>query len=43
MTAWLIDKSALTRLGASVEAQEWVTRINRGLVAISTVTLLTFI
>ena len=40
MTAWLIDKSALTRLGASVEAQEWVTRINRGLVAISTVTLL---
>ena len=40
MTAWLIDKSALTRIGASVEAQEWVTRINRGLVAISTVTLL---
>lgn len=40
MSAWLIDKSALVRLGASVNAGEWATRIDRGLVRISTVTRL---
>jgi len=39
-TSWLIDKSALVRLGSSVDAEEWAQRIERGLVAISTVTLL---
>jgi hypothetical protein len=38
--SWLIDKSALVRLGSSVDAEEWAARIERGLVAISTVTLL---
>jgi predicted nucleic acid-binding protein len=38
VTNWLIDKSALTRIdGAS---DEWLSRIQRGLVRISTVTLL---
>ena len=40
MTTWLIDKSALVRLGRSTEAPEWASRIQRGLVRISTVTLL---
>ncbi len=39
-TSWLIDKSALVRLGSSPDAEEWANRIERGLVAISTVTLL---
>ena len=39
-TSWLVDKSALVRLGSSPDAEEWATRIERGLVAISTVTLL---
>lgn len=39
-TSWLIDKSALVRLGRSVDADEWANRIDRGLVAISTVTRL---
>jgi predicted nucleic acid-binding protein len=39
-TEWLIDKSALVRLGGSVEAEEWAARIERGLVRITTVTLL---
>lgn len=39
-TSWLIDKSALVRLGSSSDAEEWANRIERGLVAISTVTLL---
>jgi len=39
-TSWLIDKSALVRLGSSVDAEEWAQRIERGLVAISTVTVL---
>jgi hypothetical protein len=38
LTNWLIDKSALTRL--STVSDEWVSRIQRGLVRISTVTLL---
>jgi len=37
---WLIDKSALGRLGSSAQAGEWALRIERGLVRISTVTLL---
>lgn len=37
---WLIDKSALVRLGASPEAAAWADRIQRGLVRIATVTLL---
>lgn len=37
---WLIDKSALVRLGASADAEAWAQRIERGLVRIATVTLL---
>lgn len=37
---WLIDKSALVRLGASADAAVWAERIQRGLVRITTVTLL---
>lgn len=40
MTTWLIDKSALVRLAASVDAEQWADRIGRGLVCITTVTLL---
>lgn len=40
LTSWLIDKSALVRLAASSDAQEWVGRIERGLVRITTVTRL---
>ncbi|HPV81159.1 MAG TPA: PIN domain nuclease [Dermatophilaceae bacterium] len=39
-TSWLIDKSALVRLGWSPDAEEWANRVERGLVAISSVTLL---
>ena len=39
-TTWLIDKSALVRLGSSPDAEQWANRVERGLVAISTVTLL---
>lgn len=39
-TEWLIDKSALTRLGASANAAAWAERIQRGIVRIATVTLL---
>ena len=38
VTNWLIDKSALLRL--DVAGDEWLSRIQRGLVRISTVTLL---
>jgi predicted nucleic acid-binding protein len=37
---WLIDKSALVRLGSSPQRQEWRQRIERGLVHVTTVTLL---
>lgn len=37
---WLIDKSALVRLGASEQAMEWAERTQRGVVRIATVTLL---
>jgi predicted nucleic acid-binding protein len=38
VTNWLIDKSALHRINAA--SDEWLSRIQRGLVRISTVTLL---
>jgi hypothetical protein len=37
---WLIDKSAVVRLGASRDIDTWARRIDRGLVRIATVTLL---
>lgn len=40
MTSWLIDKSALVRLAHSPDAAIWASRIQRGLVRISTVTRL---
>ena len=40
MTVWLIDKSALVRLARSPDADEWASRIQRGLVRVSTVTRL---
>jgi len=40
VTTWLIDKSALVRLADSPDAAEWVGRIERGLVRITTVTRL---
>ena len=40
LTNWLIDKSALVRLATSRDAAEWASRIERGLVRISTVTRL---
>jgi predicted nucleic acid-binding protein len=39
-TRWLLDKSAFTRLPESPDAQLWVDRIRRGLVLITTPTLL---
>jgi predicted nucleic acid-binding protein len=38
VTNWLIDKSALNRINAA--SDEWLSRIQRGLVRISTITLL---
>jgi len=40
VSAWLIDKSALVRVAASADAEDWAGRIERGLVRISTVTRL---
>ncbi len=40
MTTWLIDKSAIARLHLAPNAVEWASRIERGLVRISTVTRL---
>lgn len=40
MSGWLVDKSALSRLGSSSDRNSWSNRIERGLVRISTVTLL---
>lgn len=37
---WLIDKSALVRLGRSSHTDAWADRIERGLVRVTTVTLL---
>jgi predicted nucleic acid-binding protein len=40
LTSWLIDKSALVRLSGSEDAEEWADRIGRGLVRITSMTLL---
>jgi len=40
VTDWLIDKSAISRLHLATNATEWASRIERGLVRISTVTRL---
>jgi predicted nucleic acid-binding protein len=40
VTIWLIDKSAIARLHLASDAVEWASRIERGLVRISTVTRL---
>jgi len=40
VSAWLIDKSAISRLHLDPHATEWASRIERGLVRICTVTLL---
>lgn len=40
MTDWLIDKSALVRLAASVQVDDWSARIERGVVRISSLTRL---
>lgn len=40
VTEWLVDKSALVRLGASPDASQWAERIQRGLVQITSVTRL---
>ncbi|MGW6281072.1 PIN domain-containing protein [Kribbella sp. NPDC055071] len=37
---WLIDKSAVMRLNTTPDREEWANRIDRGLVHITTVTLL---
>lgn len=37
---WLVDKSALVRLGNSRDAVDWASRIERGLVRITTMTRL---
>jgi predicted nucleic acid-binding protein len=39
-SSWIIDKSALVRLGDCPDAEAWASRIERGLVHITTVTLL---
>jgi predicted nucleic acid-binding protein len=40
VTDWLVDKSALVRIGGSPDAAEWAARIQRGLIRIATVTRL---
>ncbi len=40
MTGWLVDKSAYARLDRSSDVDLWLTRINRGLIHIATITLL---
>ena len=40
IAAWLVDKSALVRLSESKDAQAWADRVSRGLLRITTVTLL---
>jgi predicted nucleic acid-binding protein len=40
VTSWLIDTSALARLGRSPDAAKWADQIERGLVRISTLTRL---
>lgn len=38
--AWLVDKSALVRLGAEGTEERWPGRVSQGLVRITTITLL---
>lgn len=38
--SWLIDKSALARIRTSPDGKEWTRRIERGLVQITTATIL---
>ena len=40
MTDWLIDRSALVRVGTTPDSATWADRVERGLVRISTVTRL---
>ena len=40
MTEWLVDTSALVRLGGASDSARWASAIERGLVRICTVTLL---
>jgi len=40
VVGWLIDRSAIVRLADSPDAEEWAARIERGLVRITTATLL---
>jgi len=40
ITAWLADKSALVRLSSSPDAELWADRVGRGLLRLTTVTLL---
>jgi predicted nucleic acid-binding protein len=40
VAGWLVDKSALVRLGTTPQADEWARRIERGLVHITTITRL---
>jgi predicted nucleic acid-binding protein len=40
MNAWLVDKSALVRLSQAVDPQEWLERLERGLLHIGAITLL---
>ncbi len=40
VTTWLIDKSALVRLGTSPDADQWASRTGRGLVRVTTLTRL---
>lgn len=38
--SWLIDKSALVRLGSAPDPDAWANRVERGLVRITSITLL---
>ena len=40
MTGWIVDKSALVRLDTSPDADPWISRIDRGLVRVTSLTLL---
>lgn len=40
MKGWLVDRSALVRLGGAVNRDEWLDRLDRGLLHLATVTLL---
>lgn len=40
MTSWLVDKSALVRLPLAIDREMWESRLQRGLLRVSNVTLL---